>query len=167
MYVMITAVLVCVVSSGACLSFLLADWAGAGVGAGAAGGLVALITSVLLLAWQTKISNDIAGASVLGNAMASDRDVDRVTLQYPGLRAYFYDNKPCPRRGRERERVLILTGMYADVLEAGLMSTRRIPASESYEDWLSYSRFILFHSPTMLAFVRAHPDWWPNLAKLC
>ncbi|WP_406483235.1 hypothetical protein [Streptomyces platensis] len=130
------------------------------------GGLVVLAASVLALTWQTKISNDIAGASVLSNAMASDRDVDRVMLQYPGLRAYFYDDKPCPSRGRERERVLVLTGMYADVLEAGLMSTRRVRASESYEDWRSYSHFVLAHSPTMRAFVREHPDWWPCLAEL-
>ncbi|MET9510770.1 hypothetical protein ABZX62_20310 [Streptomyces flavidovirens] len=130
------------------------------------GGLVALTASVLFLAWQTKISNDISGASVLGNAMASDRDVDRVMLEYPGLRAYFYEGKPCPRRGRQRERVLLLAGMYADVLEGGLMATRRVRSSESYEDWLSYSQFIVWHSPTMQSFVKEHPDWWPNLAKL-
>ncbi|MER6959546.1 hypothetical protein [Streptomyces sp. NPDC000618] len=132
----------------------------------AVGSLTALIVSVLVLAWQTKVSNDISGATVLGNAMASDRDVDRVMLQYPGLRAYFYEQKRCPRRGRERERVLILAGMYADVLEGGLMATRRVRASESHEDWLSYSRFILVHSPTMRSFVQDHPDWWPNLTKL-
>ncbi|WP_405814755.1 hypothetical protein OG241_09100 [Streptomyces sp. NBC_01390] len=36
-YVMTIAVLVCVVGSGACLGFLVADWAGALVGSGAAG----------------------------------------------------------------------------------------------------------------------------------
>jgi hypothetical protein len=129
-------------------------------------GLAVLAASVLVLAWQTKISNDIAGASVLNNAMGADRDVDKVMLQYPGLRAYFYDDKPCPMRGRERERVLLVTGMYADALEAGLMATDRVRASESHEDWRSYSRFVLAHSPTMRAFVRDHPDWWPKLAQL-
>jgi hypothetical protein len=130
-------------------------------------GLVALVVSVGVLAWQTKISNDIAGATVLSTAMANDRDVDRVMLQFPGMRAYFYERKPCPRRGRERERLLILTAMYADVLEGGLMATRRVPASESYEDWRSYSRYILDHSPTMFSFVQEHPDWFPILAGLC
>jgi hypothetical protein len=129
-------------------------------------GVALLAASVLVLAWQTKISNDIAGASVLNNAMGADRDVEKVMLQYPGLQAYFYDDKPCPPRGRERERVLLVTGMKADVLEAGLMATDRVRASESYEDWLSYSRFVLAHSPTMRAFVRDHPDWWPQLAQL-
>ena len=36
-YVMTIAVLVCVVGPGACLGFLVADWSGALVGAGAAG----------------------------------------------------------------------------------------------------------------------------------
>ncbi|MFD5474426.1 hypothetical protein [Streptomyces sp. NPDC127105] len=36
-YVMTIVVLVCVVGSGACLGFLVADWSGALVGAGAAG----------------------------------------------------------------------------------------------------------------------------------
>jgi hypothetical protein len=37
------------------------------------------------------------------------------------MRAYFYDNKPCPDQGEERERVLIMTEVLADVLETGLM----------------------------------------------
>jgi hypothetical protein len=130
------------------------------------GGLVALVASLVFLAWQTKISNNISGASVLNNAMAADRDVDKVMLEHPGLRAYFYECKPCPRRGRQRERVLLLAGMYADVLEGGLMATRRVRSSESYEDWLSYSRFILSHSPTMRSLVTEHPSWWPILAAL-
>ncbi|MFD5711336.1 hypothetical protein ACFWHW_13215 [Streptomyces pharetrae] len=130
------------------------------------GGLVVLVGSLVFLAWQTKINNDISGASVLNNAIAADREVDKVMLENPGLRAYFYECKPCPRRGRQRERVLLLAGMYADVLEGGLMATRRVRSSESYEDWLSYSRFILSHSPVMRSFVKEHPDWWPILASL-
>ncbi|MEU1454409.1 hypothetical protein [Streptomyces avermitilis] len=129
-------------------------------------GNLALIVTVGVLAWQTKKSNDLAGASVISNAMAYDRDVDRVMLRYPGLRPHFYEGKPCPPRGVGRERVLILTGMYADVLDGGLLATRLVPSTESYEDWKNYSQFILNNSPTMRDFVREYPHWFPDLAKL-
>ncbi|WP_331743204.1 hypothetical protein OG239_43285 (plasmid) [Streptomyces sp. NBC_00868] len=93
-------------------------------------------------------------------------DVDREMLRYPGLRPYFYEGKPCPRRGAERERVLILAGMYASVLDTGVLTTRLVPATESHEDWKNYSQFILNNSPTMREFVREYPHWYPELTKL-
>jgi hypothetical protein len=71
-----------------------------------------------------------------------------------------------PVGGVERERVLILTGMYADVLNGGLFATVRVPESESYEDWKNYSQFILNNSPTMREYVREYPHWFPHLAEL-
>jgi hypothetical protein len=62
-------------------------------------GNAATIVTVGLLAWQTKKSNVLAGAAVITNAMTYDREVDKVMLQYPRLRAYFYEGKRCPRRG--------------------------------------------------------------------
>ncbi|MFC4609737.1 hypothetical protein ACFO9E_18230 [Streptomyces maoxianensis] len=45
------------------------------------------------------------------------------------------------------------------------MATRRIPETESYEEWRDYCGFILEHSPTMRSTVAEHPLWWRELAR--
>ncbi|MFI1409402.1 hypothetical protein ACH4Y0_05650 [Streptomyces sp. NPDC020707] len=136
----------------------------------AIGGLIGLIVSLLFLAKQTKvvseqvrISNVINGTTGVDTSLGNLREIYFKMLEYPGTRAYFYDNKPCPEQGEERERILILTEMLADVLETGLMATRRIPETESYDDWRDYCRFLLEHSPTLRDIVAEHPLWWREL----
>lgn len=139
----------------------------------AIGGLIGLIASLVLLAWQTRevakqtrISNAIAGAAGLGESTNHLREVLVLFVDRPELRSFFYDGKPCPRRGPQRIRVITIADMLADVLEVGLVTTRLIPSTESYEDWLRYSRYMLAHSPVLVDFVREHPDWFPQLALL-
>ncbi|OHV40794.1 hypothetical protein BBK14_32440 [Parafrankia soli] len=139
----------------------------------AIGGLIGLAASVLLLAWQcwevakqTKIGNSIGGASVIQEAMNSDRELHSVFLERPELRAYFYDSKAQPSEGSDRDRVLTLAEMFADVLEVGLLTTRLVPSTDSNDDWTSYTRHICDHSPALVEFVRQHPEWYPNVTRV-
>lgn len=139
----------------------------------AIGGLIGLIVSLLYVAKQTKAvldqvrtGNNLAGNSALDVPLANLRDVYFKMLEYPGMRAYFYEEKPTPARDPERERVLIIAELLADVLEGGLMSTRRIPESESYEDWRDFCRFLLAHSPSLRLITSEHPMWWRELLAL-
>jgi hypothetical protein len=137
------------------------------------GSFVGLIISLLLLAWQTravaqqtKISNDLAGADVLRDTTESVHRVLDVFIERPELRKYLYGRQPCPRRGPDKERVLVVAEMFADVLEGGLVTTRRTPTSESYNDWLAYCAYMLHHSPALKETVVAHLDWYPYLGAM-
>jgi hypothetical protein len=59
-----------------------------------------------------------------------------------------------------------MSEMYGDALETGLVATRLVPASESFEDWTNYCRQMLGSSPSLAELVREQPQWWPNLTKL-
>lgn len=140
----------------------------------AVGGLIGLVVSLIFLAVQTRAvsnqvraSNNVAGTQALDGSLAALREINFKLLEYPGLRAYFYDGKTCPRRGPERVRVLLMTDVFADVLDSGCQAARRIPDTESEEDWASYCRYILDRSPTLRAQVAEQPNWWPDLAELC
>jgi len=92
-------------------------------------GIAGLIFSVVLLAWQTRsvaeqtrISNSIAAAAVTGDSANRLRAILELFVQYPELRAYFYENKPYPRRGSQRRRVLSIAETFADCLETGLFA---------------------------------------------
>jgi hypothetical protein len=133
-------------------------------------GLTVSVVSVAFLAWQTRavakqttISNAIAGATALKGAIDSLREVLAIFLDRPELRAYFFDGKPCPRRGRGRARVLTIADALADVLESGHLAHELVPATESYEDWSRYCAAVLRTSPTLADLVRRQPDWWPRL----
>ena len=132
----------------------------------AIGSFVGLIISLLLLVWQTRISNNVAGAAVMQATFESVGAVLKILVERPELRKYVYDNKPCPSAGLERDRILALVELLADALEGGLVATRRVRASESFEDWLAYSDYMLKCSPTLAFLVAEHPGWWPGMAEI-
>ena len=139
----------------------------------AIGGLLGLAVSIALLAWQSravaqqaKVSNAIAGTSVLHNTLESIRAIYVIFFDHPELRQYFYDGMPSPRRGERRVRVITLAEMMADALEDGLMGTRLVPASESADDWSDYCCYLLRQSPALREIVLWRPQWWPNLHAL-
>ncbi|MFB7927712.1 hypothetical protein ACFC4C_01250 [Streptomyces sp. NPDC056039] len=139
----------------------------------AIGGLLGLIVSLVFLAVQTRAvskqvaaSNNLAGTQSLDHTFAGLREIHFKMLEYPGVRAYFYEGHPLPTQEPDRERVLIIADSLADVLDSGIQVTRRIPQNESEEDWASYCRYLLERSPTLRAVVSEHPKWWPDLAAL-
>jgi hypothetical protein len=139
----------------------------------ALGGLAGLILSVALLAWQTravaeqtKISNNIAGASVLGESRDRLREIYQVFADHPALRPYFYGRRSCPRHGHRRARVITIAEMFADTLESGLFAYNLVSSSSYLENWSSYSRYMLTSSPALRELVRRYPHWWPKLHDL-
>lgn len=139
----------------------------------AIGGLLGLIFSLLLLAKQTRdvseqvrASNTLNATHGLDHTLQSLREIYFKMMEHPGMRAYFYDNKPCPDAGAEREQVLLLAELFADMLADGLNVTSRIPGTVSHEGWIDYSKHILDNSPVMRSMINEHPNWWPGLAAL-
>ena len=55
--------------------------------------------------------------------------------------------------------------MYADTLELGLFTTKRIPETESSDDWIDYTSFLLRNSPALRIVVEDHPRRWPELVQ--
>ncbi|MEU4486642.1 hypothetical protein AB0H94_17445 [Streptomyces purpurascens] len=136
-------------------------------------GLVGLIASLIFVAVQTRavseqvrIANNLNGTNALDMCLNNVREIYFKMLEFPGTRRHFYEDVPCPTDEVERERVLLIAEALADVLETGLVATRRIPATESLEDWRDYSRFIRDHSPAIRDLITEHPLWWPELRGL-
>jgi hypothetical protein len=133
-------------------------------------GLIGLIVSLCFVAWQTRavarqtaISNAIAGVSALNTVLSSLREVYMVFIDHPELRPYFYGGREMPRSRRLRRQVSTIAEMLADVLESGLLQYRLVPASESFEIWENYCRYMLARSPALHALARKYPEWWPEL----
>ncbi|MFF3947541.1 hypothetical protein ACFYYN_22280 [Streptomyces sp. NPDC001902] len=115
---------------------------------------------------QVHIANNLNGTNGLDLCLNNVREIYFKMLEYPGMRKHFYEDVPCPADGVERERVLLIAEALTDVIETGLVATRRIPETESFEDWRDYSRFIRDHSPAIRDLLSEHPLWWPELREL-
>ncbi|WP_328939213.1 hypothetical protein OG288_36945 [Streptomyces tauricus] len=136
------------------------------------GGLLGLIVSLIFLAFQTRAmsrqvssSNNLAGTQILDQTLGGLREVHFKMLEYPGMRSYFYEASPLPALGTDRDRVLTFAELMADVLDTGLQAIERTPESDNQE-WVSYCRFVMSHSPALRDMVTSHSDWWPRLAAL-
>ncbi|WP_182876996.1 hypothetical protein [Microbispora sp. H10670] len=144
------------------------------------GSLIGLAISLLLLAWQTRavakqtaavarqaeIENGIAAAEVHDKVMSGMREVLLQLVAHPDLRAYFYDGKPCPHRGKRRHQVLSLAEAFADTLSSGLKAHAWTPSAPTLHGWPQYCRYMLAHSPALRLIVQRWPAWWPDLSKL-
>ena len=138
----------------------------------AVGGLLGLIVSLIFLALQTRAmsrqvssSNSLAGTQILDQTLAGLREVHFKMLEYPGMRSYFHEASPMRPPGTDRDRVLTFVELMADVLDTGIQAIERIPESDNQE-WVSYCRFVMSHSPALHDMVTSHSNWWPRLAAL-
>jgi hypothetical protein len=87
--------------------------------------VVAVVVSVLLLAWQsrsvavqTKLQNQIAVSTAGDGALALLHSSLRIFLEEPELRVYFYSGE-MPPVGVQGTRVATLAEMIADCVEVG------------------------------------------------
>ena len=130
----------------------------------------ALVASLLFLARQTRLANQMAGTQAMATSFET---VDRIVeyfLEYPELRPYFYDGAELEGGALAvespiRARVLILAELFADTVQSALYTIDSIEAVESYRDnMLDYAVVFLRRSPVLRQTVLEHPNWWPTLA---
>ncbi|MEU5182475.1 hypothetical protein AB0G49_20695 [Streptomyces longwoodensis] len=112
---------------------------------------------------QAKVSNAVAAAAANDTVLRSLREVHAMMLQHEGMRAYFYSDKPLPGDGPERDQVLTLGELLADVLASGVHVHERIPDSQSAGPWADYCRHTIRSSPVLRHLLHEHPSWWPTL----
>ena len=122
--------------------------------------------SVFYLAKQTKAGNAMAAVSANDSVLGALREVHLLMLERPGSRGYFYEGKPLPEQADERDVIVTIAELLADVMTNGLILHAKIPDSESAEPWDVYCRHTLESSPVLRELLRAHPGWWPRLAQL-
>jgi hypothetical protein len=139
----------------------------------AIGGLIGLLISIGLLAWQTHavarqtaISNRIAGVSAINEATAGLREVHMLFVAAPSLRPYFYENKSYPRSKTARDRVRVVAEQLLDAMEDGLCAHRLVPSSGPLEDWTVYCEDMLAVRKVLSAAACERPKYWPELYRM-
>ncbi|WP_431969042.1 hypothetical protein [Nocardia sp. bgisy134] len=118
------------------------------------------------VAGQTEISNATAAVAANNAVLSALREVHLLMLERPGSRRYFYGNKPLPEQREQRDEILTIAELLADVMTSGIHTHNQIPNSNSAEPWDHYCRATLRSSPALRDLVGDHPTWWPHLSPL-
>jgi len=136
--------------------------------------VVAVVGSVLVLAWQSRevarasrLATKTAVAAAITDAASNVRAVFEALLAHPELRPYITDGAPLPATPLEHARALTMCEMLCDAAEASLEVASRIPgADEALRGWPAWASWVLASSPGSAGHVRQRVTWYPRLAAL-
>ena len=134
---------------------------------------LAVVLSVLALAYQarelarhSRIANEVAAVQADCDLLRMDARVQETFIQYPELRARFYDQATAPIDDTE-SRLLTIATQQADVLLLALDATYHLgPYGWRREEIEVWANDALATSTPLRAIIRDNPDLWPSLESL-
>lgn len=131
-----------------------------------------MIASVALAAsaLATYLSLRLSGRTLTTMSYRSATDLvlelDRVFLDQPQLRPYFYEQAPTPPRGHsEHHRVMAAAEFALDVCEC-IWDHRHQYSAVDCDAWREWIHNVFLESPTILATYEQNVAWYPTLQEL-
>lgn len=123
---------------------------------------VALVA--LVFAWmQTRHMNRSLEVVTYNGSTDLTLQLDRVFIEYPELRPYFYDGQsPTGSDIELRQRVAAVAEFALDVLEC-IWDHRDKYSEPDTKSWKKWIGDLIGTSPTMRDLYAEHTDWYPAL----
>ena len=133
---------------------------------------IALIVSVLVFALQarelsrqSRLANEVAGTRTHGEIVLHWKRLMDVFIQYPELRAYYFDETPDTPSASDAVRLGVVAEQHADWLEVLLATTNQLaPYHYSWmtEAWDDYVPRTVASSSLLRSMIRDQGEW-PSL----
>ncbi len=92
-------------------------------------------------------------------------EVDRVFIDHPQLRPYFYEDTVCPAGHLDKNLVDAVAELQLDVLEC-IWDSRDTYTSVDRDSWAQYIREVFAASPAIRDAYSANEGWYPTLDLL-
>jgi hypothetical protein len=131
-------------------------------------GALATALSLVYLARQTgaaRTEADLAVRVSLLNAhdALTDRamSINQIFIEYPELRAFFYDDQPLPEDAEPRlvQRTTAVAEHIADFIENALLHRQTLGLAAN-DVWEGYCISLVCQSPTLRSYLTEHIDWY-------
>lgn len=122
----------------------------------ALGGLVVSLIGFIFVAyqiWQIQKSLRTSSLAALNQQL---HEIRTILVEYPELRAYFCDGKPCEPNAPDYARVVTIAEMYLNHLEHFAVN-HKVFRREDGKAWGNYVSHMLESSPVMRSIVNARP----------
>ena len=120
---------------------------------------------------QNVIVSDANLATVYQNTTEIMRDIEKIFIEHPNWRPYFYENKKLSPKNRDYKRLIPLAEMYVDFMDLVLVlkytTSQHSDGSESliagkWSGWLKYFKYIYENSPIVRDYWRENCEWYPQ-----
>lgn len=130
-----------------------------------AGDMILAVTFVVFVV-QAQSMTRSTRASVYQTVAEQMMSIDRLFVEHPELRPYFYGSKPSPSEELDRERVAATCELFLDFMDNVVGQTRHIPEYLT-GPWQEYFQSIASTSPSLREFWRTNRDWYDdNMRRL-
>jgi hypothetical protein len=130
-------------------------------------GFAAVIITLFLLMRQTKaiITQTTYLAESLKTAtyqsVASQIfEVDKILIEHPELRAYFYSDKYIEKNSPHYERVIAVSDLLLDYFDTVLLQMRHFPQVWPRQWWETYIKDTFTHSPILREHLISIKGWY-------
>jgi hypothetical protein len=124
-------------------------------------GDVILAATMAVFVLQVRHMARSTRASVYQTVADQMMSIDRLFVERPELRPYFYGNEPPPSEGLDRERVTAATELFVDFMDNVATQAPHMPEYLS-GPWAKYFREVASTSPSIRSFWRANRDWYDD-----
>ena len=136
--------------------------------------VAAIFVSLLALVNSYIVSARSQGAATLSTSTQLTLEVDKVFIDHPDIRPYFYENLPCPTRGSANHNLVLATGEFLlDSLECIWDHNINNKNQIDRRAWESYIRDVYASCPVARDLYKKYegdiPEedgWYPALRKL-
>jgi hypothetical protein len=122
-------------------------------------GDVILTATLVVFMFQARAMTKTNQSSVYQTVADQMMSIDRLFIDRPDLRPYFYGGKPAPAGGDERERVIATSELIVDFMDNVMMQEPNIPDYLT-SAWQTYFRSIAADSPSIREFWRENRRWY-------
>ncbi|HSV66497.1 MAG TPA: hypothetical protein VLJ59_11400 [Mycobacteriales bacterium] len=127
---------------------------------------VALVISLAVAVQTWRLGQRTMHVMTYQGATDLTLDLDRVFLDQPQLRPYFYDGEPTPPVDHpEHHRVLAAAEFCLDVCEC-IWDHRTEYDEVDKTAWREWIHHLLSRSPALCQLYREQPEWYPAIADL-
>lgn len=137
------------------------------------------VIGVLLLVWQLRQSNmqlnqaeQAIRSDTIGQIYNHMVEVDRLFVDHPELKPYFYEGKrigdpnplledPVKGLARHHAQVDATAELIADFFSEALQGVVFLP-EDTYEGWCAYIKYVYKQSPPLQELYQQRIDWYRN-----
>lgn len=128
--------------------------------------LIVVVVSVIVLFRQTGLMVKQTRASVYQSIAGQMIEIDRVFLEHPSLKPYFYEGKPLPPVGTsDYYQVMSIAEMLIDFIDSVMTQAPNMP-DYPWSTWQAYFTDLLQASPALQFYWQRYRKWYPQAIRI-
>lgn len=128
--------------------------------------MLATLWQGVLLRRQVRHGENVSRSQLYQEIAQQFIQLDRIFVENPHLRPYFYRDQQQPSTGRDREQVIAAAELMADLAES-CVATADVLGARQAGDWDQYFRHVFARSPALREYWTEYGYLYPQSVWDC